>query len=75
MIIPDKKKTVSVILSRMNQDGKDGPQMDAKNESSDDPLQGVSEDILMAIKEGSAADLTTALKAFMAGSDTDDQGE
>lgn len=69
MIIPDRKKTVSVIISRMNPDGKPSGNLEVKPEEAIDERMGaiksIAEEIMMAIKSGSAMDLAQALKAFM----------
>lgn len=68
MIIPDRKKAVTVILSKMRGDGSEKSQ-EVKSEESLDPhneaLKTISEDILQAISDKSAMDLSTALSALV----------
>lgn len=68
MIIPDRKKAVSVILSKMKPHGmaeggevKDEAPVDAK----DGALKAIAEDMLMAVEQKSPMDLVNALQAFM----------
>lgn len=63
MIIPDKKKAIGLIVSKF--DGK-GNMEDVNSEESghDDAMKAISEEILEAIKNGSAQDLMMALQAF-----------
>lgn len=78
MIIPDKKKAVGLILSKMAPDGSE-KQMDVKSEEAigqgDEALHAICEDILMAVKDGSALQLAEALKAFSASYDGQDESQ
>lgn len=67
MIIPDKKKTVSIILSKAMPGGEQS-HMDVKPEYSnpDDDMEilhGIAEDLMHGIKIGSAHAVALALKA------------
>ena len=78
MIIPDKKKAVSVILARMNPGGKE-KQQEVKSEApmndDDAALESIAQDIMQAIKDGSAQDLVMALKAFDAECERSEDGD
>ena len=69
MIIPDRKKTVSIILSKLSADGMQPKTQEVKNESeispTDTALKAIAEDMLQAHKDSSAHDLMVALKAFI----------
>lgn len=69
MIIPDKKKAVTVILSKLKPSGGESLTR-VKPEEEMDPAQGalkaIAEDLLSAIDSRSASDLAQALGAFMA---------
>lgn len=67
MIIPDKKKAATVIVSHMKDGGMvDGPGL-LPEEELDAPmaaLKSTAEEIMSAINGASAHDLTVALKSF-----------
>lgn len=67
MIIPDNKKTVSIILSKMKPGG-DESRQEVKPEQAldekDEALKAIAEDMLQAFEQKSAMDLVMALKAF-----------
>lgn len=68
MIIPDGKKTATIILSRMKPSGQEALSSEKSEEelsSSDSSLKVIAEDLLQAFQEGSAHDLMMGLKAFM----------
>jgi hypothetical protein len=68
MIIPDRKKTVSVILSKLSPEGAERlaqVKPEEEMDSHDDMLKSICEDMLMAFRHDSAHDLMMAMKAFM----------
>ena len=68
MFFPDKKKTVTVILSKMKPGGEETRQEIKPEESisdTDQILQSIAEDILQAVSDKSAISLKDALKAFL----------
>lgn len=79
MIIPDKRKAVSVILARHNTDGvQDMAQMKSEHEINDGDanLKSIAEDMIRAFEQKSAHDLMRSLSAFISqSSDSDDEGE
>lgn len=69
MIMSDnKKKAVSVILSRIKPDGttEDGPSMKPEEnmDSGDEALRAIAEDIMQAFHNKSTNDLMEGLRAF-----------
>lgn len=81
MIIPDRKKAVSVILSKMGGDGAEKSQ-EVKNETPGDDTQGalraITEDVMQAFHDKSIEGLMSSLKAFCTEVDSqgdDDSGE
>lgn len=67
MIIPDNKKTVSIILSKMKPDGGESRQEVKPEQAIDDKdetLKAIAEEMLKAFEDKSAMDLVSALKAF-----------
>lgn len=60
MIIPEKKKAVSIILSKMNPEGKE-----ESDESEDNMgvLEGISQDLIDAVKGGDKGKVAMSLKA------------
>lgn len=70
MIFGDKKKAIGVIMSRINEDGRETGSATLKNEASLDEkgeaMQAIGSEILSAIQGGSAIDLAQALQAFHA---------
>jgi hypothetical protein len=69
MIFPDSKKVATVIIGRMNKEGKSEGGAPVKPEfQSDDSLTGLhsaSEDMVSAMKEGSPAKYMDALRSFI----------
>lgn len=63
-IVPDKKKAVSVILSKFGKAGETPVKPEEELNEHDGAMKAIAEDILMAIKSESAHDLMMALKAF-----------
>lgn len=65
MIIPDKKKIATVILSRLNK-GEEGSRLPLKPEVNMEPsaLDAITEDLMMGLKNGSKNDVKEALSAF-----------
>jgi len=66
MIIPDQKKSVTVILSKLKPEGSK-EQEGLPEEVIDEHmgiLKGIAEDAMQAIKDGSAHDLAVAMKSF-----------
>lgn len=64
MIIPDKKKAVGVILGKMDAGGQDSFESEEHEEQEGaDMLHGIAEDLLEAIKMGSAHAVASSLKA------------
>ena len=68
MIINDRKKAVSVILAKMKPDGSESmgevkPEVSGPDDAMGD-LKSIAEDVMLAVKNGSAHDLAMALKAF-----------
>lgn len=72
MIIPDRKKAVTMILSKLNstETGEQTPGVEMKHEESavaaDQPLHAIAQDAISAFERKSPAELTSALKAFFA---------
>lgn len=67
MIIPDNKKTVSIILSKMKPGGRESRQEVKPEQAIDDKdetLKAIAEEMLKAFEDKSAMDLVSALKAF-----------
>ena len=67
MIIPDNKKTVSIILSKMKPVGGESRQEVKPEQAIDDKdetLKAIAEEMLKAFEDKSAMDLVSALKAF-----------
>lgn len=65
MIIPDKKKAVTVILSRMNGEGKSSD-YEGKPEHSfggKEELHAIADDLIAGVKEGSPQKVAMALEA------------
>lgn len=79
MIIPDKRKAISVILARHNTSGvQDHAEMKPEHEMDDGDanLKSIAEDVIRALEQKSAHDLMMALRAFVSqSSDSDDEGE
>lgn len=70
MIIPDKKKTVSVILGKLGKDGMGTPVKPESDMGSPDAgLRSAAEELMMAIKGDSVDHLMSAMKAFIAEAD------
>lgn len=68
MIIPEKKKTVSIILSKLKPSGAE-QSADVQNEDHLDdhaPLKIIAEDMMLAFKNGSISGLQDALDALVA---------
>jgi hypothetical protein len=65
MIIPDKKKAVTVILSKLGK----GPGPEVKPEAGLDEhheaMKSIAEDIMQAFEDKSAMDLANALEALV----------
>jgi hypothetical protein len=69
MIITDKKKTASLILSKMGTNGSEKSQSIKPEEEmndSDGALKAIAEDMLQAFSDKSAHDLMESMKAFIA---------
>lgn len=78
MIIPDKKKAVTVILSKLRPDGSETRQdvlPEDEMDENDSDLKAIAEDMLHAYESKSASDLVTALKAFISCMKDDDSEE
>lgn len=79
MIIPDRKKAIGVILSKMKPDGSQVEGGEMKNEEHIDEheqaLHSHAEDILSALHNKSAADLAKALNNFLEEHDMHEQEE
>jgi hypothetical protein len=81
MIIPDRKKAVTMILSKLNdtKTGEETPGVPMKNEqtlvAADQPLHAIAQDAISAFERKSPADLTSALKAFFAEMSTEQTEE
>jgi hypothetical protein len=75
MIIPEKKKITTLILSKMK-DGAESRMPIANqaeaNPEADQPLTVAAQDIMLAIKDNKIIDLKNALKAFF---DIHDSGQ
>lgn len=65
MIFPDKKKAVTVILSRFGKDGssKEMPVKPEEGEAS--PVKGIAEDMMQALHDKSVMGLEGALSALI----------
>ncbi len=72
MIIPDKRKAASIIVSKMGQDMPDDGGGDAPDDGGDEGLKAAAEDVLSAIEGKSADALKDALKAFFQMVDKDE---
>lgn len=70
MIIPDKKKIATMIVAHLKPDS-----MAEGGEVDGDPYVAIADEILSAIKAGSASDLADALKAFDAQCEADEMEE
>lgn len=68
MIIGDKKKTVSVILSKLKPDGGSSstPVKSEQQMGDPDPVKIIAEDMMLAFKNGSVLDLQDAISALIA---------
>lgn len=64
MIIGDKKKAVSVILSKMKPDGGTSESEVAPESGDHDEYTAFAEDMLSAFKAGSVHDLARCLREF-----------
>jgi hypothetical protein len=66
MFIPDKKKTVSVILSKLKPGGgsESAPVQAEKEMGEESPMKIIAEDMMLAFKNGSIAGLQDALEAL-----------
>lgn len=68
MIIPDKKKAVTVILSKLGKGG-DEKSQEVKPESAmgehQEAMKTIAEDIMQAMQDKSAMDLANALEALV----------
>lgn len=64
MIIPDKKKAISVILSKMNKDGSVTESHVAPETGAHDEYTSFAEDIIHAIESKSVQKLASCLRAF-----------
>lgn len=68
MIIPDSKKTVTMILSRMGEDRKMTDteiKPERENREEDEGFRVIAEEILEAIQEKSTSGLARALRNFV----------
>lgn len=69
MIIGDRKKAVTIILSRFGGKPEQEKMVEAKpeyeGELGDQDFQAIAEDILIALNDKSASDLARALRAFV----------
>lgn len=66
MIIPDKKKAVGIILSRMSPEAPKAPEMEMSEENHrEEIMKAIAADILEAMHSKSAHDLSNALCAFL----------
>ncbi len=69
MIIPDRKKSVSMIVSKLSPDGKMSGDVAVEPEeaidSRDESLRVIATELLSAMERKSALDVAKALKAFM----------
>lgn len=64
MLFNDKKKAVTVILSKLHRDGRE-TESDVAHESGEhNEYTACAEDMLAAFKSGSVQDLAACLKAF-----------
>lgn len=79
MIIGDKKRAVSVILSKMKNDGSTSETSVAPESGDHDEYTSFAEDMLAAFKASSVQELAACLKAFHAmvneEDEEQDQGE
>jgi hypothetical protein len=75
MIIPDKKKAVSIILSKMGAGGAEqsAPLKPEEEMGDGAELHAIAEDLLMAVEQKSAAAVKDALQAFLACVQNEDQ--
>lgn len=75
MIIPDRKKTVSIMLSKLKgpseQSGEVANEQDIKDDGS--PLKMIAEDMMTAMKSGSVMGLQEALDALVSHVQTMDE--
>jgi hypothetical protein len=67
MMIPDKRRVATMILSRMNGEGvmsdtEAKPQMDMREEG---PLDIIAQDLLQAIQEKSVSGIKDAIRAMI----------
>lgn len=63
-MIFDKKRSVSVILSKMGKDGKTTETSVAPESGEHDEYTAFAEDMISAMKEGSVQRLASALRSF-----------
>jgi hypothetical protein len=63
-MIFDKKRSVSVILSKMGKDGKTTESSVATESGDHDEYTALAEDIVMGAKEGSVQKVASALRSF-----------
>lgn len=79
MIIPDRKKAVGLIISKMKPDGTHENGAEVKNEEEidehDSALQAHAEDIINALHNKSASDLARALNNFLEEHDMHEESE
>lgn len=68
MLLPDRKKEATVILSKMTPEGEEKSQ-EVKNEvmidENEEALKAISEDMLQAFNDKSAAGVMSAMRAFI----------
>ena len=77
MIIPDKKKATTIILSRLKsgtpQNMPVKPETDAHEKPEDEPLAIAAQDLLQAINDKSVMGVKEALRSFMDLIQSDDE--
>lgn len=78
MIMPDKKKAVSVLIARMKQPKEEqvskAPEKDGVEQDSSIGLESAADEIMSAVESKNAKALVEALKSFMEMCDSE-QGE
>lgn len=70
MIIPDRRKAATLILSRLGSQAPVAPQAEVSQD--DAPLRAIAEDLLVAFEKKSVMDIVDSLKAFIAATDTEE---
>jgi len=63
MIIPDKKKAVSVIIAKMGKPGHQEMAPEHEMDESDGMLKSIAEDLIAGVESKSAHEVAMALKA------------